>query len=421
MIAPSRSILARAPHVRAFALIMTWVVLTLPLGAAQRRRRRSPKPPTVSAWCLGSLLDQTPLIGRSDGLIVAIDPDSGTTTEVFARHPAGVSRLAIDPTGEFVAASDTAGRVALWRIKCPPRPYEDVEDTYPGYGKVPEVVIVPEPRNWRSTPHVEWTPDGNHLVTESSSSLQVWTRAGELEWTGPDAHSLDMHPTKRRLAAVYEDRVLLGWPGEDLKVIELPGAWTDVHFSPDGARVAVGGKDHRVWVLDAEDGSVRKQRGLEETLMLPEVSPLVSHVCWSPSGRLLGVSLGPGVNPVILDGESLDTRWIGAPLGGRANEVFDVFWTPSERLVMGLGEVRVVDPVGRSILTFATGYDPSELMPLHDTPDYLITSSGRVSRIAEASQEIEWCRNERADGEGENMLELVVKGREVKVQGGLWR
>ncbi|MFT7075673.1 MAG: hypothetical protein ACJA0P_001685 [Planctomycetota bacterium] len=124
---------------------------------------------------------------------------------------------------------------------------------------------------------------------------------------------------------------------------------------------------------------------------------------------------------MILDGESLDTRWIGAPLGGRANEVFDVFWTPSERLVMGLGEVRVVDPVGRSILTFATGYDPSELMPLHDTPDYLITSSGRVSRIAEASQEIEWCRSERADGEGENMLEFVVKGREVKVQGGLWR
>jgi WD40 repeat protein len=342
------------------------------------------------------LPDGAVLVGGSDGTVHVHDATTGLWQAEFARHAASVVRLAVDPRGELVAAVGLDGRVALWPLQ------EKVGSrlTYPGPFETPRAVIRPSPEPWLEPVEVEWASDGSHVVTwsfdwlhgPSPTALQVWSRSGELRWTGPHARFVDLHPTRRCLAAVVDGSVWLGWPGEDLRRLDLAGAYDAVEFSPDGARLAVGGQDH-LWLVDTLSGEVTRERRAGD-LDPWQIHDWVLRLRWSPDGRHLGAVVGKGLNPAIVDGHDLSTVWAGGLLGGRMWSIFDVAWTPGGQLVTGFGDVRAIDPGTGKARTLVTGAEWRQWVPLPGTGDVLLLAGGALHRIDPDTGALRWVRTD---------------------------
>jgi len=340
------------------------------------------------------LPDGAVLVGLGDGYIQVLDVAKGLPGEIFAQHAAPLVRLAVDPRGELVAAVASDGRVALWRVRAPEGTRR--AGLYPGQYVDPAAVLRPTPDPWIGVVQLEWSADGSHLATwsfdglhgPSPTTLQLWTREGELVWTGPHARLVDLHPTRRRLAAVEEDALLLGWPGEDLRRIELEGAHDAVEFSPDGARVAVGGRDH-VWLLDAETGAVLHERsatGLDPF----GVAVWILRLRWSPDGKRLGVVVGKGLYPAILDGQDLSTVWAGGLFGARMWSIFDVTWTPAGELVTGFGAVCAVNPATGELRKLIDKAEWRRWVPLPGSSEVLLLAGDTLRRFDPATGESRW-------------------------------
>ncbi|MEM6672104.1 MAG: WD40 repeat domain-containing protein [Planctomycetota bacterium] len=354
--------------------------------------------PPGAITCAALLDERTLLLGRTDGLIVPVDPRTGERIgrDPFARHTSAIAELAVDHTGEFVAAASAGGEVALWSVR--------VERAggaigYPGPFASPTAEITPTPKPWHEAVELEWTHDGSHLVTwsydwlhgESPTTVQVWTREGELVWTGPRARQVDVHPTERRLAAVVEDAVLLGWPGKDLRTIELSGAYDSVEFSPDGASLAVGGRDFALWILDCASGDVAKTRRIVEADPM-QLHGFVQRVRWSPDGQHIGVVVAKGLIPAILDAETLETIVAPGLLGGRMWYVFDVAWTPLGCLLTGSGEVRAYDPSTSKFTRLCEGAEWQELVTIDDSREFVLVAGGVARRFDLMGTEVRWKR-----------------------------
>ena len=75
--------------------------------------------PPGAITCAALLDERTLLLGRTDGLIVPVDPRTGERIgrDPFARHTSASAELAVDHTGEFVAAASAGGEVALWSVR----------------------------------------------------------------------------------------------------------------------------------------------------------------------------------------------------------------------------------------------------------------------------------------------------------------
>ena len=202
-------------------------------------------------------------LARRDGAIVVVDPETGEDRAPFARHPASVERLAMDPRGELLAASSKDGRVALWPVRS--------DATERLFGR-PEVVVRPTPETWGERVQVAWTPSGGHLLTwsfdslhgDSPTTVKAWSRAGELARTGFHAGEVAVSPTEDLVAAVREGELLLWRPGGEPRSIEVEGLLDTVAFSPDGASLALGGDrssargtEAVVHLLDLATGALR--------------------------------------------------------------------------------------------------------------------------------------------------------------------
>lgn len=128
-----------------------------------------------------------------------------------------------------------------------------------------------------------------------------------------------MHPSELRIAAVLENEIHLGWPGETMLRVPLEGTRDAVEFSPDGAQVAVGGLDSTVWTLEAKSGAVQYTRGVEE-LDPFRMPSYFTRLRWSPDDRRLAVVAGKGLKPGILDPTDLSITWAGAHFGARGRQ-----------------------------------------------------------------------------------------------------
>ncbi len=384
---------------RGFTALLTALLMSV---GATAQIDRNPQPQPVRVTSLAVLTDGVPLIGRDDGQIVSVDPRTGATTHHFALHASSVSDIAVDPRGELVAAASSDGRVALWPVRTH---IGTRREGYPGKYTDPVSILRPAPEVWTGPVQVEWTHDGGHLVTwsfdghhrASPTTVQLWSRAGDLLWTGPHARQVSVHPARNCIAVVTRDQVLLGWPGEDLITIDLEGADDAVEFSPDGSQLAVGGRDFLVRILDATSGVTMQLK------RVTDVDPFQMHdyivrLRWSPDGRWLGVMAAKGCNPAILDASDLGTAWVGGLLGGRMWTVFDVAWTPGGRMLTGCGYVLAVDPTTGETQTIIDKAELRGLIELEGTRDVLMLAGGVLRRIDLVTGKEAWARHERADG-----------------------
>jgi WD40 repeat protein len=166
---------------------------------------------------------------------------------------------------------------------------------------------------------VAWSPDGARIATGGDSGLEIrpWD-PGDERPHGPVLRlpgrvtSLSWSPDGRRLAVTSDEtdgsRITSGltvWDatsGEKvLRVAAVSALWS-VAFSPDGTRLATGGKEGIVRIFDAADG--------RERAALFDGSQNLSGLAFGPDGRRLHAA-GWGMHAVFVFDPDRDPRGRG--------------------------------------------------------------------------------------------------------------
>lgn len=340
-----------------------------------------PAPEAQHVARIAPLPDGSVLVVRAGGPrppLRRIDPTDGGELAPFHGGHEELIDLAIHGPSDGLAWVDHSGTVRVWPLSAgldlsaaAAREEAEVRCSIPDQGD-------PRTATWS---RVAWSASGAHLVTWGAhpahgglgAPVRVWSRGGELLWTGPRASDVAVHPLHDELAiATLEARVLVGWPGRDGKDLErgpdavpLDGIAESVSYSPDGARLAVGGQrrgadghdETRLWMLAhpaLEQVYAREVVGVDPL----ELKTWVHRVRFSPDSRHLGVSLGKGSVPGILDAQDGSAVWTGDFRGGQMWSIFEVSWTRDGRLFSSWPRGLLGDPArpdSREELPFATG------------------------------------------------------------------
>jgi eukaryotic-like serine/threonine-protein kinase len=185
-----------------------------------------------------------------------------------------------------------------------------------------------------------FSPDGRYLAIwqEAADRLRIVDLA-----TGLDSSTFDLGPIKAlRAMAFTPDGASLAFGAMDHKVWlwhlnappnpqVLPGhspkeAWS-VAFSPDGRSLASGGDDHLIRLWDVQTG--------RETAILASHNALVTSVAFAPDGQTLASGSFDLEKPVIL--WDLTTRLPKFLLEGHANRVRGVAFSPNGRTLASGG------------------------------------------------------------------------------------
>ncbi len=185
--------------------------------------------------------------------------------------------LCFSPDGKLLLASDAEGKARLW-------------SAHSGKPAAPPLSHLADIR------FGQFSPDGRWVATGSEGSkAQVWETATGHPVTRPLPHeavvtSLRFHPTGKTLATAGRDRVARVWrlpEGTRLgSAMHHRETITDLAFSPDGQWLATGSEDGTVRVWDARTGR-------PITPYLP-VGEGVSRVAFGLDGKKLYVGTDKG-------------------------------------------------------------------------------------------------------------------------------
>jgi len=191
------------------------------------------------------------------------------------RPPAGASRVAFSPNGTLVAAAGEAPPglaraidIRVWRAA-----HGSPVQTFHGHTKL--------------VYHVEFSPDGRHLVTASADgTARIWTLGrskGIVLQHGKTVNDARFSPDGERVVTASWGGNVRVWTvdGSAVDSFPLDGRALSAAFSPSGDLVAAGSTDRNVHVWSLRGNRAAVLRGH---------TGAVSSVAFSQSGELVSAS-----------------------------------------------------------------------------------------------------------------------------------
>jgi WD40 repeat protein/predicted Ser/Thr protein kinase len=199
------------------------------------------------------------------------DAARGTHLATFAGHTDMVASVAFSRDGEHIISGGYDGTIKVWE---------------PGVDRTAPLRL-----RGRHGDKMDFSPDGKYIVT-GGKDIGIWDTA-----TGNDvmkideaAGSVSFSPDGNRIISARGNDINIWDASNGKKLKTLSGhddtIWS-MSYSPDGKKIASGGKDKTVRIWDANTGAeLMTLRGHGDWPEEPNFSP-VSSVAFSPDGTQL--------------------------------------------------------------------------------------------------------------------------------------
>ncbi|MEM7234305.1 MAG: protein kinase [Planctomycetota bacterium] len=300
---------------------------------------------------------------------VLIQPVDSSCEPRKLKHPARVSRVALDGVRGRIATSAEDGKVRIWATT----------------GEKPTRVIAGDGRSPRG---LAWSPDGRRLAIVSGLRTRIWLAdEGEFEISVPSfqlrVNEVRWSPDSRCIALASRGGSIEVWNVVDRAAvcqIETAVPIECLAWSPDGTKIASGDHERVVRIWHAT-------RGVELFSLRGHSQPIVS-VDWSQDGSSL----------LVGDRGTTIRLWEAAPTVKRrltGVSAFRIAWRDEERVSgfrMGFlttwdaveGRLETRHQLGESAAHYATSWHP--VAPLvawakrDDTEVWLLDEMSGTSR-----------------------------------------
>jgi hypothetical protein len=302
-----------------------WRHLDLALFCARSSQVSAPLSATTRWGCSGSVLalDHSPdgrllAAGYDDGRALLLDAKSGEALAVCATHQSPVRSLCFAPAGDMLAVGHEDGTLALHALdgarlaQCQGGERAQLalvarggrlaslsSDQLLRVHGLDDARLVVALRGFATAPlATAWLSDEEMVVGEEGGRVRAWRVAD-----GDPGREWPALQGKAQALLVAQGRLWVAGDSAPLSTsaLDASGDWratpgprrpcTALAASPDGARVAAGLDDGRIWFVDA--------RRAQPVLSIKPVAGELRALDFDPSGERLAFAAGEGAIHVV--------------------------------------------------------------------------------------------------------------------------